>query len=73
MLHIFSLSELIHSFKPFLIISVTLELLSFDEIEVSFILVPGSGNSPKFGGKTKGAFFSTKNSSLPFFLVAPIP
>ena len=30
---------------------------------------PGSGNSPKLGGSTKGDFFSTKNSSLPFFLL----
>ena len=34
---------------------------------------PGYGNSPKLGGSTKGDFFSTKNSSPPFFLVPPNP
>ena len=34
---------------------------------------PGSGNSPKLGGNTNGDFFSTKNSSLPFFLLPPNP
>ena len=51
-----------------ILFSNELSLFSID----SFVF-PGCGSSLKFGGKTKGFFFSTKNSSpvFPFLSLNP--
>ena len=56
-----------------LIISSISEVSFLSDIMFSSGSFPGSGSSPKLGGSTKGDFFSTKNSSLPFFLLPPNP
>ena len=59
--------------EPWLIMSSISEVSFLYDIIFCSGSFPGSGNSPKLGGSTKGDFFSTKNSSLPFFLVPPNP
>ena len=62
---LFSVFKSIEELWP--INSSILKVLSLVSDAFSPFLIPGSGNSPKLGGRTRGAFFSTKNSSLLFF------